>query len=256
MVSSSGPKHSALENSICLRANKGLTRMTLVIYLRCRGGCILISDRQVSEASGHREEDKKTYLSKAKDFMLGGAGTGFSVVELFWELNQDNGVNSNNIVEKLSQLINTYADRFSDAHVMIDALLVARESSGLVPYEIRMRGEQFYINPISVGYRCRGTLAARILADYFLKKRKLDEVPWLEAVQYAIATMTEVGKEVEGVGNLEDFGFDITVMLDDGSVREWTNCRENSASFAIDLKILRHISSKFNTDGLNASEAD
>jgi hypothetical protein len=150
--------------------------MTLIIYLRCKDGCVLISDRQASEASGHREEDKKTYLSKTKDFMIGGAGIGFNVVQVFSMLSQDNSVYGANIAGKLSELINTYSERFSDAHVMIDALLVARESSGLVPYEMKIRGDQFYVNPLSVRYRCCGISAARILAGYFLKKKKLDEV--------------------------------------------------------------------------------
>jgi hypothetical protein len=230
--------------------------MTLIIYLRCKDGCILISDRQASESTGHCEEDKKTYLSKARDFMLGGAGTGFNVAQIFWMLSQDNSVNGTSIATKMSKLINDHSDRFSDANVMIHALLIARESGGLVPYEIEIHKDQFYINPIDVGYRCCGISGARILASYFLNRRKLDEIPWLEAVQYAIATMTEVGEEIEGVGNLEDFGFDITVMLDDGSVKEWPNCRENSAAFAIDLKILRDVSSEFNTVGSDASEAN
>jgi hypothetical protein len=68
--------------------------------------------------------------------------------------------------------------------------------------------------------------------------------------------MKEVGEEVEGVGNLKDFGFDITVMLDDGSVNEWLNCRENSAAFLVDLKILRDISCKFNRVELDAPEGN
>lgn len=73
----------------------------------------------------------------------------------------------------------------------------------------------------------------------------MDELPWEEATQYAIATMKEVGKEVNGVGRLEEFGFDITVMLENGVVYESENYRQDSADLQHSFRILSNFSSEF-----------
>jgi hypothetical protein len=218
--------------------------MTLILYVRCKDGCILISDRKASEASGHGQEDRKTFLSQAKDFVIGGAGTGFNIVQIFATLSRDNTLNGSNAADRIHQLLDSHADEFSGGNVVIDALLVARENGRLVPYDIKIRADKFYVNPASVRYRSLGMSAARILADYFLKRRKLDEVPWLEALHYAVAVMKEVAEEVDSVGRLEVFGFDVTVMLDDGSVYEWPRFEENRADLHFELRVLKKIEPK------------
>lgn len=225
---------------------KAMKRMTLIIYVRCKDGCILISDRQASEWSGESQEDTKTFISRAHDFAIGGTGIGFDVIHIFGRLTQDDNINGSNIVKKLYELLETYSESFSNTNVSIRALLVTREKTRFVPYEIVIHGDQFYVNPITVRYRCCGLKAAKIIANYFLKRKKLDEVPWNEAVLYVIATMKEVGKEVDGVGRLEEFGFDVTVMLDDGYVYVLKNYRDDNSRFAFDLQIREDISSKFN----------
>lgn len=222
--------------------------MTLITYLRCRDGCILISDRQASEWSGHSQEEKKTFVSEGKDFAIAGAGHGFDVVSILSVLTHDVTVVGSNVVERLREAIQDHCERsgtYSNPDVRVEALLIALQNEGLVPYEVRIRGSRFYINPISTIHRCCGIDAARIIADYFLKKIKLDELPWEEATQYAIATMKEVGKEVDGVGRLEEFGFDITVMLDNGAVYESENYRQNSADLQHNFTTLGDISSEF-----------
>jgi len=220
--------------------------MTLVVYLRCKDGSILISDRQASEWSGESQEDTKTFISRTHDFVIGGAGTGFNVIQIFGRLTQDDSVDCSNIVSRLNELIESYRESFSNTKANISALLITREKTRFVPYEIVIHGDQFYVNPITVGYRCCGLKAARIIANFFLKRKKLDEFPWTKAVHYVVATMKEVGKEVDGVGRLEEFGFDIIVMLDDGSVRVLKNYKDDNSRFAFDLQILEDISSKFN----------
>lgn len=222
--------------------------MTLIAYIRCRDGCILFSDRQASELSGHSQENKKTFVSERKDFAIVGAGYGFDVVSIFSVLTHDVTVVGSNVVERLRQAIQDYCERsgtYSNPDVRVKALLIARQNKGLVPYEVRIHGSRFYINPISTIHRCCGIDAARIIADYFLKKIKLDELPWEEATQYAIATMKEVGKEVDGVERLEEFGFDITVMLDNGAVYESVNYGQNSADLQHNFRILSDVSSDF-----------
>lgn len=228
--------------------------MTLIIYLRCKDGSIISSDRQASERSGHSQEERKTFLSKTRDFIIGGSGTGFDVLRIFWRLSQDDSVNGNNIVEKLDELLKTYYEPFSTAEAKVHALLVTHETEKIAPYEIKIRGNQFYINPLNVRYRCCGILAARIIADYLLSKKKLDELHWAEAAQYVIATMKEVGKEVDSVGRLEEFGFDITVMLDNGSAYQSENYTENSADLVSELKILKDVTSKFNKINVGSTE--
>lgn len=222
--------------------------MTLIAFLRCIDGCILISDRQASEWSGHSQEEKKTFVSEGKDFAIAGAGSGFDVVSIFSVLTHDATVVGSNIVERLRQAIQDYCERsgaYSNSDVRVKALLIARESEGLVPYEVGIFRSQSYINQISTIYRCCGIDAARIIADYFFKKKKLDELQWVEATQYAIATMKEVGMEVDGVGRLEEFGFDITVMLENGVVYESENYRQDSADLQHNFRILRDFSSEF-----------
>lgn len=80
-------------------ASKGKV-MTLIIYLRCKDGCILISDREESSDFGQSSEVQKNYLAKKKDFALAGGGDGWHIDSLITKLNGDDGINGQNVVEK------------------------------------------------------------------------------------------------------------------------------------------------------------
>ena len=117
--------------------------MTLIAYIRCRDGCILISDRQASEVSGHSQENKKTFVSETKEFAIAGAGYGFDVLSIFSVLTHDVTVVGSNVVERLRQAIQDYCERsgpYSNPDVRVKALLIARQDEGLVPYEVRIQG--------------------------------------------------------------------------------------------------------------------
>jgi len=58
--------------------------------------------------------------------------------------------------------------------------------------------------------------------------------------------MKEVGKEMDGVGRLEEFGLDIVAFLDEGSVRKKSNYRRDSASIGVRLDVTEEdVSSEF-----------
>jgi len=78
--------------------------MTLLIYVRCRDGCILISDRQASSETGGSREKQKVYLSQRADFALAGAGERLDVDFIFDNLSNDNSVNGGNVRQKLRAL--------------------------------------------------------------------------------------------------------------------------------------------------------
>lgn len=219
--------------------------MTLSIYVRCRDGCILINDRQVSAVTGGSREKQKVCLSQRGDYALAGAGEGLDVDFIFDRLSNDNSVNGGNVRQKLHALIQEYYSPFSGVQTNVFCILVAWENGRSVPYEIKISGERPSIVPLSAPHLSVGIRDAWPLANYLIKKINYRELPWEAAVQCAIAVMKEVSKEIDGVGRLEEFGFDIIVFLDDGSIRKKLNYRGDSASIGVKFDTTEDISSEF-----------
>lgn len=104
---------------------------------------------------------------------------------------------------------------------------------------------QVYISKISPAFRSCGLPAAQIIADYLLSKKKIDELDWKTATQYVIAVMNEVANEVDGVGKIEEFGIDLTVLLNNGEFLVKESMKENTAKFATTLEPLKKITEIF-----------
>jgi hypothetical protein len=207
-----------------------------------------MSDRKASRPWGNNQEVKKMFVSELKQFAVSGAGSGFDIGSLFSAFCHDNRVTGNNVVEKLHPLIENHlrqANIYSDSNASVAACLIARKEGALASFETYIQGNSYHVNPIPSTYRCFGMEAAKVLGDYFFKRIKLDELTWEEAAHYAIATMKEVAKNVDSVGRLEEFGLDIIVMLDNGTVYETENHRENSSNLKFDLEIISSVAAKF-----------
>ena len=93
------------------------------------------------------------------------------------------------------------------------------------------------IVPASASHLCIGLNDACAIADYLLKKINCSELPWQTANQLAIAILKEVGKEIDRVGKLEEFGFDIIFFLDERRVFKKMKFREDSSSIGVKVDI-------------------
>jgi len=178
---------------------------------------------------------------------LVGAGNGLEVDFIFDRLSNDHSVNGENVKQKLDDILSEYFSPYSGAIVNVFGILVAWENGRLVPYEIKISGAHPSILPLSATQLCIGIDAAEAIAQYLLKKINYTELPWEAATQYAIAIMKEVSREVDGVGRLEEFGFDVLVFLDNGVVRKKLNYKIDSAAIGVRLDIIEEVSSQFDS---------
>jgi len=148
--------------------------------------------------------------------------------------------------QTLSELIDDYFSPYSAARADVFGILIAWENGRSVPYEIKISGIHPSIVPVSASHVSVGTRAAYTIADYLMKKINFTELQWEAATQYAIAVMKEVGNEIDGVGRLEEFGFDIIIFLDNGFIRKKMNYRIDSASIGVKVDtIIEDVSSDF-----------
>ncbi|MFC1486385.1 hypothetical protein ACFLRN_01680 [Thermoproteota archaeon] len=210
--------------------------MTLIIYLRCNDGCILVSDRQASSPGGYNRQEKKLFLSENKNLVIAGAGDGFEVSRIC-SLICDTENNDTNVRAKFNEAVDEFRTRYAPAVSDVDTIVVVREEDRIVAYNINIIGTQIIDSRITAEFRTCGRPAAKIIADYFLMKKKIDELDWITATHYAIAVMQEVANNVDGVGKIENFGFDISVILNNGEIYEKENFREISAWIHTDFKI-------------------
>lgn len=219
--------------------------MTLIIYVRCRDGCILISDRQASEPGGHSREDKKAFVSEDKNFIIAGAGNGSDASIICSSMSQEDNNNESSIRQNLNGVVDNYRSQYSRSNLNFEAIAILREWTGITAYEIFTLGRGVRCERISPDFRPIGLSAAKIIADYFLKKLKLGELDWKKATQYGIAIMKAVGDVVDGVGRLEDFGFDVNIVLNTGQTYVKENWRENTADLTSKVEISKDISEFF-----------
>jgi len=219
--------------------------MTLIIYVRCRDGCVLISDRQASEPGGHSREDKKAFVSEDRSFIIAGAGKGSDASIVCSSMSQEENNDESSIRQNLNDVVDNYRSRYSQSNLDFEAIAILREETGITAYEIFALGGGARRQRMNPDFRPIGLSAAIIIADYFLKKLKLSELDWKKATQYGIAIMKAVADVVNGVGRLEDFGFDVNIALDNGQTYVREKWREDTADLTSKVEISRDISEFF-----------
>jgi len=101
--------------------------MTLIIYVRCRDGCILISDRQASEPGGHSREDKKAFVSEDKNFIIAGAGNGSDASIICSSMSQEDNNNESSIRQNLNGVVDNYRSQYSRSNLNFEAIAILRE---------------------------------------------------------------------------------------------------------------------------------
>lgn len=205
----------------------------------------MISDREERSDFGQSSEVQKNYLAKKKDFALAGGGDGWHIDSLITKLNGDDGINGQNVVEKITEFLSEYSEKYGQDKADVNGILVAWESSNPKPYKFKINENTYSIRPITGQFFCTGNNAAETLATYLLKRRNYSELSWEIAANNVIAIMKEIGEEIDGVGSLKGYGLDIVVVLDSGIVCECSNLKEDTASISIDFKELEGVSSNF-----------
>lgn len=218
--------------------------MTLIIYMRCLDGSILISDRKESLGTGYGNEVKKIHVSR-RDFVLTGAGEGVTIDFIFDRLNSDDSVTGEKVTGNLRALLSKYFEGYSAVQGDAACILVTWQKERFVPYEVKITGGQPSVIHLAARHRCIGVSAAEVIANYLLRRISYINLPWKVAVPSVLAVMTEVAKEVDVVGRLEEYGFDIVVFTDKGELYVCENIRELSPSIGIRIEAIQDISSRF-----------
>lgn len=210
--------------------------MTLVVFVRCNDGFVIISDRKETNTSNVGQITKKYYLSKNQEFILALAGDSPRIDIIFTSLIIDNSINSNSIISKLDKIIEK-APIFGGGLIESSGLLITKEKKSFVFHNVWFTNSQRSIVEENPKFKCYGDGAA--LADYLIRKFDLQNIPWNIACQYLIAVMQEVSTSIDSVGSLEKFGFDIIVLTDTGEIKsctlnEWDGKRDIFFSFKPD----------------------
>jgi len=196
--------------------------MTLVVYFPCKDGCVLISDRMETNDAGAGTATNKIFLSRNREFAIGGVGDSKLIERLFAEIYSDGAVNGANVVEKFEEKIqNLSADDLKYVSSPEDLeyrnaqfITVVWQTEGArVTYVSVVKGKYFSEGMNKDYHQVKGE--GDDWANYFLKNKAYQNYSLKEAIAYGIAIMQEVADNHRGVGRLEQFGFSIVAYSKD-----------------------------------------
>lgn len=199
---------------------KSIEYMTLIIHARCADASIMVSDRRESTRIGYGEPVKKYYLASNCEYALAFSGDGLRIDLIFSTLDANPAVTSLNIKEKLRETVRSMSTNYGTSPEPPEGFLVIRENSLFKLYKTQVVGSEAIITDNNSPTLCVGIDAAKILANYLLDKKNLESLPWQVACKYLIAVMRDVAENVDSVGRLEQFGFDMIVFADSGDILE------------------------------------
>ena len=216
--------------------------MTLIFYFPCKDGCVLISDRMETNDTGAGTATNKIFLSRNREFAIGGVGDSKLIERLFAEIYSDNTVNGTNIVEKFEEKTqNLSADDLKYVSSTEDLeyrnakfIIVVWQAEGArVTFVSVVKGKHFSVGMNRDYHQVEGE--GDDWANYFLKNRAYQNFTLKEAIAYGIAIMQEVADNHRGVGRLEQFGFSIVAYSKD-HIFYYTDYRTASPRITMDFQ--------------------
>ncbi len=189
--------------------------MTLVVFVRCKDGCILAADRKATSQSGFGQEEAKCEISEDGWAVAGSGNNGSVILKLFADLKD--GISVKNVEQSVTDRLNEYLQsiKFSAECIVIaarnetvDALIVQASDVGAFPSQI------------TAPFRCIGEMTPRIVAEHYIKRR-------MRETEFTSRSCVEVAPEIlailrwacgEGsyVGSQEEYGLDLILLQKDG----------------------------------------
>ena len=222
--------------------------MTSLIYLPCKGGCILISDRLEIDLTGVAYEVDKIFVSKNCDFAIAGAFSSSIIERFFAKIKRDASINGNNIDQKfediMTEILSFEKKLTPEKTEEAQFIIIASKDGKITPFYGRVSAGQPYISekskdiPFCVGY-------GESLLTYLVKDRNYQTLALYEAIPYSIALMKEVSDMFPFVGGLEKYGFGIVAYSNDSNVFIYRDYRKKAASINVSFQINKFDLSEF-----------
>jgi len=191
--------------------------VTLVVFVRCQDGCVLVGDRKATDHLGYGEEESKLKVF-SRGWAMGGAGDLDPIRKLFSKLDEED-VTLDSLEQIIAETFREYCN-LQDAEVScillkaqnqsVEAEIIEASSTtgdsgkravGLTP-------------PIPIGspFKCIGEVPGKIVASHYLKKKDYGAMACEQAAPEILAIMKQASKEGSYVGRQEEFGFDVLLV--------------------------------------------
>lgn len=188
--------------------------VTLIIYSKCADATIIISDKKQNDAiSNHSQVIRKYFLPNHQEYVmaLAGDGTRADTITTPLEIEQ---TSADNVREKIQSIVEIPRDENLGTS---DGFLLLINKKPFEFYHVWTAINKLGINHDNPQFECYGDGAT--LGKYLLHKFDLSELSWNIAIQYLISIMQEVAEHNDSVGNLDKFGFDFLIILDNCKVK-------------------------------------
>jgi len=215
--------------------------MTLLIYLPCKDGCILISDRLEVDLDGAKYEVDKIFVPQTCDFAIAGAGSSSIIETYFARMERSSEVDGNNVDQKFEEIMKEILpseEKFTTERTKeVEFIIIASKGDTVEPFYAWVTAGEPYIRKIGkeVPYY---TEEGGILLKYLLSKNRIyQKLTLFEAIPYAVAIMKEVSDNFLFVGGLEEYGFGIIAFSNECNVFINRNFRQKAASIDLSFQI-------------------
>lgn len=213
--------------------------MTLLLFLPCKDGIILISDRLETSDTFARHEKDKILVSKNSDFAIAGCDTDSTIEKIFASIERNSDVNGENIDQMFEEITREIFSDLKYASEKIDAayfLIVAIKNGHILLYDAQVNGSgRPYIREKGIESPLwRGD--GEDLLEYLLKDKLYRVMNVREVIQYALAVMNEISKWYGSVGGAK-YGFSIVFFTRDFEVLKNMNYRGKIPNVDLNIQI-------------------
>jgi hypothetical protein len=211
--------------------------MTLLIYLPCKDGCVLISDRKESEDVGGSPVDK-IFLSRDSSAAIAGAGDSPILDNLHARFFADDSWNASNIEEKFSEKVQAELSNSSGylpQNQTARFIILARQTSSVKLLYARITSGHYFIDTPSTNMHFAVGEGQNIV-NHFLRHKQYQNFTLKEAIAYGVALLQEVQPLIPSVGSLEDYGFSIVAYSSNQEVLLCMDFRLNAPRMTFSLQ--------------------
>src|SRR3972149_10566779 len=111
--------------------------MTLIIYLQCTDGTIILTDRKQSNISAASEITKKYYIPNNEQFIFSMSGDADRIDTIVNELKKEQTLNSDTIRQRLDQIMRQSPD-FGGEIKISSGLLLVKENTNFQFHNVRL----------------------------------------------------------------------------------------------------------------------
>jgi len=188
--------------------------VTLIIYSKCADATIIISDKKQNDViANHSQVIRKYFLPNHQEYVIALAGDGTRVDTITTPLDIEQ-TSADNVKKKIQSIVEIPREENLGTS---DGFLLLINKKPFEFYHVWTTINKFGINRDDPQFECYGD--GTTLGKYLLHKFDVSTLSWNIAIQYLVSIMQEVAEHNDSVGNLDKFGFDFLIILDNGEIK-------------------------------------